>query len=636
MTIPAAPSQKTYSGDGVSLAFPIPYVFDIPADIKVITTDSSGNISVLATGFSITGGGGSTGTCTFVVAPTALTLITLLDNPTLTQDADYTANDSFPAEAHERALDRTVREVKRLYQLTQRSIRVADGDLIDGDNNLLPIWSSRANRFLAFDATGRPTVSSGTGGGDAALRTDLASGTSGADGSRLTSFRRTNAGAVARSLFSILDQLRLSTDFGLVADGVTDNTAALKAMANANPGLWVIPYNVLFDVKTLMSGLDPDVLFLDLSMINDYTSAGQTSKSIGIISSDVAANDSNLRAVSDHHASFTGNNFGGAGTASALGRYFTVLWACGQFQNGGLTKRGARNAAATQFLKGSGNFWIHKLTHYAPWLAITNNYEQWKAAEVISGAGVYRQNGANHYVSTSAGTTAAGAGPVNGVGSAPTLDGVGGVLWNWIDYSDKSVQQIDQYGRVLIGQGPGTNTFEHMVDPTDPTGGDYVDIRRANGVSKVAQLKMFPTTAGGAQSAQPYFLWQDGVGLRIRNSTNTADLAILADTGLALTEKSMAVAQSATAPATGIGGTIATANLGSSRTNPAGNITGVILEAGTRAGQMCFVANEANFTITFAVAATSNVADGVTGVIPALTGRLFVWNSSNSRWHRAA
>lgn len=179
MTIPASPSQLTYAGDGASVAFPITFVFDTSADIKVILTSAAGLPAELSTGFSITGGGGSTGTCTMDVAPAVGETLTLLDDPELTQVADYQANDAFPAESHEGALDRGVRQAKRLHQRVDRSIRVEDGDLADGDDLLLPIAADRANKVLGFNPAGQPIVLEPGGGADSALRTDLATAVTG-------------------------------------------------------------------------------------------------------------------------------------------------------------------------------------------------------------------------------------------------------------------------------------------------------------------------------------------------------------------------------------------------------------------------------------------------------------------------
>lgn len=96
-------------------------------------------------------------------------------------------------------------------------------------------------------------------------------------------------------------------------------------------------------------------------------------------------------------------------------------------------------------------------------------------------------------------------------------------------------------------------------------------------------------------------------------------------------------AQSATAAVIATSGTIATAGVVVARVAPAAAVTGVILEAGTYAGQMCWVVNEsaAADSVTFAASGTSNVADGTSDVIDGLTARLFVWDSGAALWFRA-
>lgn len=81
-------------------------------------------------------------------------------------------------------------------------------------------------------------------------------------------------------------------------------------------------------------------------------------------------------------------------------------------------------------------------------------------------------------------------------------------------------------------------------------------------------------------------------------------------------------------------GTITTASQPLVRLAPAGNVNGIIMQAGTFRGQHCVVANNSAFTITMAVAGTSNVADGVTAVIATLTAMMFVWDANTSLWFR--
>lgn len=153
MTIEAAASEQSYACDGVTTTFAIPFPFDTSGDLKVILTDSGGTAAVLSSGYSVAGGGGSTGTITTTTAYAAGNTLTVLDDPARTQTADYTDNDSFPADVHEAALDRNTRLAKRLYQLIKQCLRVSDGDPQRDSGMTLPTVASRKGKFLRFNST---------------------------------------------------------------------------------------------------------------------------------------------------------------------------------------------------------------------------------------------------------------------------------------------------------------------------------------------------------------------------------------------------------------------------------------------------------------------------------------------------
>lgn len=66
----------------------------------------------------------------------------------------------------------------------------------------------------------------------------------------------------------------------------------------------------------------------------------------------------------------------------------------------------------------------------------------------------------------------------------------------------------------------------------------------------------------------------------------------------------------------------------------AGNVTGIILTAGTVDGQILNLINAGSGSVTFATAATSNVADGTSAVIATLRAVTLVWDSGAARWFR--
>jgi hypothetical protein len=84
------------------------------------------------------------------------------------------------------------------------------------------------------------------------------------------------------------------------------------------------------------------------------------------------------------------------------------------------------------------------------------------------------------------------------------------------------------------------------------------------------------------------------------------------------------------------GGTISTGLGGNVSVSPLSAVTGVIIAAGQRDGQRLTVVNLSPNTITFATAATSNVAAGTGATVPATTNRLFIWNAAQALWYGGA
>lgn len=69
------------------------------------------------------------------------------------------------------------------------------------------------------------------------------------------------------------------------------------------------------------------------------------------------------------------------------------------------------------------------------------------------------------------------------------------------------------------------------------------------------------------------------------------------------------------------------------RVSTAGAVTGVIVDVGLRDGQILFIQNEANNSITLATAATSNVFGGTAIVIPASRSALLRWDAVQGVWY---
>lgn len=157
MTISTSVSRIDYVGNGTTTAFAVPFAFFDATEIRVISrVISTGveTVQVLNTNYTVSGGNGSTGTVTAVVAPASTVQWSILRNTRRTQDVDYQPNDPFPAETHERALDRIVAVLQEVERDALRSIRAAETD--STASLTLPTQGERASRILGFDANGNP------------------------------------------------------------------------------------------------------------------------------------------------------------------------------------------------------------------------------------------------------------------------------------------------------------------------------------------------------------------------------------------------------------------------------------------------------------------------------------------------
>jgi hypothetical protein len=64
-----------------------------------------------------------------------------------------------------------------------------------------------------------------------------------------------------------------------------------------------------------------------------------------------------------------------------------------------------------------------------------------------------------------------------------------------------------------------------------------------------------------------------------------------------------------------------------------GAVTGIIVQAGVVDNQPCTIVNIAANSVTMAAVGTSNVADGTSAVIAALTRMNLVWSATQAKWY---
>jgi len=158
MTISTTTSRISYNGNGVTTEFSFPYRFLTNGDLVVLSVSSTGveTTKTLTTDYTLTGAGDDAGgSVTMLVAPASGTRLVIYRDTEVVQETDYTSGDAFPAESHERALDRLtmiLQEKTPGAAGATRAIQIPIGD--PGDvNTVLPPSIARLDKFLVFDAT---------------------------------------------------------------------------------------------------------------------------------------------------------------------------------------------------------------------------------------------------------------------------------------------------------------------------------------------------------------------------------------------------------------------------------------------------------------------------------------------------
>ena len=157
MTIETTTSKAgPYAGAGTAGPFPVPFRFLDASHLQVIRTDISGANTTLSIGsdYSVQGVGQTTGAVTLAAALAVGFKLTVLRSVPATQEADYVQNDAFPAESHERALDKLTMLVQQQGEAQSRALTVPPSDPLVSLE--LPSAANRSRRYLSFDDVGRP------------------------------------------------------------------------------------------------------------------------------------------------------------------------------------------------------------------------------------------------------------------------------------------------------------------------------------------------------------------------------------------------------------------------------------------------------------------------------------------------
>ena len=239
MTVSSTTTKNSYSGNASTTTFAYGFKIFANTDLTVILRSAAGTetVQTLTTHYSVTNAGvDSGGNVVFGSAPASGVTVVIRRNIAQTQTTDYTANDPFPAESHEDALDRLTFIAQQQQEELDRAIKLSRTNTMTSTEFTVGA-SERANKILAFDSSGEISVTQELGtyqGTDATITTeayvarDIVKSTTAGE---LNNVYICVAVSVVGDLLTDTDHFELLVDAVSAADSAT--TATTKASAAA-------------------------------------------------------------------------------------------------------------------------------------------------------------------------------------------------------------------------------------------------------------------------------------------------------------------------------------------------------------------------------------------------------------------
>ena len=160
MTVSSLTVKNSYNADNTTTSFAYTFPIHSTSELTVILRAANGTetIQTITTHYSIVDNGSAGGQVNFVSAPATGNTVVLLRDTNLTQETDYIANDPFPAETHEAALDKITLQQQELQEELDRAIKISRSNDI-ASSEIAQTAATRAGKLLAFDSSGNLEVS---------------------------------------------------------------------------------------------------------------------------------------------------------------------------------------------------------------------------------------------------------------------------------------------------------------------------------------------------------------------------------------------------------------------------------------------------------------------------------------------
>lgn len=147
MTVSTTSARVAYTGDAGTTVFSVPFYFIDSGDLAVyLTVSGTTTEQTETTHYTVSGAGNEAGgSVTMLSAPASGATLTIIREPEQVQTTDYQANDPFPAETHEAALDKQMMVSQHLQDQIDRAI-------------LLPVETSGVDGGLPTPEAGKSIV----------------------------------------------------------------------------------------------------------------------------------------------------------------------------------------------------------------------------------------------------------------------------------------------------------------------------------------------------------------------------------------------------------------------------------------------------------------------------------------------
>ena len=165
MTVSSSTSKVSFSGNGSLTTFAYSFKIFDQDDLTVIlrAADGTETVQTITTHYTVTGvGSASGGNVVFGSAPASGVTVVILREQPLTQGLDLVANDPFPAESLEEALDKLVFMTQKHEEELGRAIKASRTNTLTGSEFTISA-TDRANKIFAFDGSGNVSITQAIG-----------------------------------------------------------------------------------------------------------------------------------------------------------------------------------------------------------------------------------------------------------------------------------------------------------------------------------------------------------------------------------------------------------------------------------------------------------------------------------------